>query len=98
MYFGGNVEEAKKYSFTDVAQSKAAEGVAPEDILPPAIVSTGTSDQFSERLNSQEIIKTAAECKLNLEFKWEDGYNHNYEFMSTFMEEHIDFHARYLLV
>jgi S-formylglutathione hydrolase len=97
-YFGGNVEEAKKYSFTDVVQAKKAEGVAPADILPPTLVSTGTADQFAERLNSQEIIKTAAECKLNLEFKWEDGYNHNYEFMATFMEEHVDFHAQHLKV
>jgi S-formylglutathione hydrolase len=51
-YFGGNIEEAKKYSFTDVAQAKAAEGVSPADIMPPSLVSTGTSDQFAERLNS----------------------------------------------
>jgi S-formylglutathione hydrolase len=26
----------------------------------------------------------------------QEGYDHSYFFMATFMEEHVDFHAKYL--
>lgn len=31
-----------------------------------------------------------------IEFNIQDGYDHSYYFISTFAEEHIQFHAKYL--
>lgn len=28
--------------------------------------------------------------------RMQEGYDHSYFFMATFMEEHVDFHAKYL--
>lgn len=30
------------------------------------------------------------------DIKMRDGYDHGYFFVSSFMEEHVDFHARFL--
>lgn len=96
LYFGNNKTEAEKYSSSKIIQAKIAEGVAPKDVIPPTLVDTGTSDDFEEWLNSPELKNTAAAAGIKVNFRMQDGYDHSYNFITSFIEEHIDFHALYL--
>eukprot|EP01132_Coremiostelium_polycephalum_P004503 gene4503-5616_t len=63
------------------------------------LIDQGTADEFLEsNLHPQALIESANQNKdhINLELRFQDGYNHNYYFISTFIEDHIKFHKKYL--
>jgi S-formylglutathione hydrolase len=58
------------------------------------LVDQGTADQFLEEQLRPEIFEKACEeAGQPLNFRWREGYDHGYYFISTFMEEHIRHHA-----
>jgi len=99
LYFGNAEnwkEQAAQYSCTELIKARAAMGLSPKEICPPALVDMGTVDTF-EKLVDPELLKvTAAKHDLNLEYRWQEGYNHFYNFINSFIEDHINFHALYL--
>ena len=95
-YFGGDQTAFEQYSCTAVIKAKLAAGFAPKDVICPTMCDTGTSDNFENFLETPLLKNTAAAAGLNLKFRMQPGYDHSYNFISTFIEEHIDFHALYL--
>lgn len=63
----------------------------------PMLIDQGTSDQFIDLLRPQELAAAMAEVRQGGTFRMQKGYDHSYFFVSTFMEEHIDFHAAALM-
>lgn len=64
----------------------------------PMLVSQGEQDQFLEEQLKPNALKAAAQAAgypLKLEFH--AGYDHSYYFIATFIEQHLRFHADYLL-
>ncbi|WP_226704011.1 S-formylglutathione hydrolase [Microbulbifer elongatus] len=64
----------------------------------PILISQGEDDQFLEEQLKPSALKTAAQAAgypLKLEFH--AGYDHSYYFIATFIEQHLRFHADYLL-
>jgi len=62
----------------------------------PVLVDTGTSDQFLDLLRPETLAAAAfARCQQG-SFRMQPGYDHSYFFISTFMEEHVGFHAEAL--
>ena len=64
----------------------------------PILISQGEEDQFLEEQLKPSALKTAAQAAgypLKLEFH--AGYDHSYYFIATFIEQHLRFHADYLL-
>lgn len=62
----------------------------------PMLVDQGTGDQFLEsELKPELLIEAASECAYPLEFISREGYDHSYYFISTFVGEHLHFHAKY---
>jgi len=62
--------------------------------LGEILVDQGAGDQFLESQLKPETLEAAARVsntKLNL--RRQEGYDHSYFFMASFMEEHIVFHA-----
>ncbi len=68
------------------------------------LISQGTADQFLRgqgtgeqiedvRLSPDVFEEACAESGQPLELRWHEGYNHNYYFVSTFMEDHMEHHA-----
>lgn len=101
LYFGNAAnwkEQAAQYSCTELIKARAASGLSPKEICPPALVDMGTIDTFEELVDPTLLQTTAAKHGLNLEYRWQEGYNHFYQFINTFIEDHFDFHARYLKV
>jgi len=59
----------------------------------PVLVDTGTSDQFMELLRPETLANAMAAKRQEGMVRMQKGYDHSYFFMSTFMEDHVAFHA-----
>ena len=59
----------------------------------PVLIDTGTDDQFADLLGTQELAAAFAGCLQEGAVRLQKGYDHSYFFISTFIEEHIAFHA-----
>jgi len=62
----------------------------------PVLVDTGSNDQFIDLLRPQTLAGAMANRRQQSNFRLQNGYDHSYFFVSTFMEEHILFHAEAL--
>jgi len=62
----------------------------------PVLVDTGTSDQFLDLLRPETLAAACAERRQPATLRMQPGYDHSYYFISTFMEDHVAFHAEAL--
>ena len=62
----------------------------------PMLIDTGTSDQFLDLLKPEALAEAAAARRQQMTFRMQPGYDHSYFFISTFMEDHVTFHAEAL--
>ncbi|HQP21219.1 MAG TPA: S-formylglutathione hydrolase, partial [Phenylobacterium sp.] len=64
-----------------------------DDIL----IDQGTADSFLEgQLKPQLFAQACAEAGQKLTLRLQEGYDHSYFFMASFIADHIDWHARRL--
>ena len=59
----------------------------------PVLIDTGTDDQFMELLKPETLSQAMASKRQDGQFRMQKGYDHSYFFVSTFIEDHIAFHA-----
>lgn len=65
---------------------------------PPMLVSQGEADNFLvEQLRPDDFAAAIAETGIDATFERHQGYDHSYYFIATFIEQHLRFHAQYLL-
>ena len=58
------------------------------------LVDQGTADQFLEEQLKPELLTAACDIAgIDLTLNMREGYDHSYYFISTFMEEHLRWHA-----
>jgi len=63
----------------------------------PALVDQGDADEFlAQQLNSDALLAAASANDYPMEFRLHQGYDHSYYFVSSFIEEHLRFHAQHL--
>jgi len=62
----------------------------------PMLVDTGTKDQFIELLRPETLAQAMAERRQEGTLRMQKGYDHSYFFISTFIEDHVTFHAEAL--
>jgi len=60
------------------------------------LIDTGTKDQFLEWLRPEALAQAIAARRQAAEFRMQPGYDHSYFFVSSFMEDHVAFHAEAL--
>jgi len=90
-YLGEDQESWKEYDSCWLMQNTA-------DQLP-ILIDQGENDQFlAEQLQPQNLEAVAAENNFPLTVRMQPGYDHSYFFISSFVEDHLRFHAKYLLV
>ena len=65
---------------------------------PQAIlIDQGSADDFlDEQLRPERLQQVAQKSGFPLKLHFRDGYDHSYFFISSFIEEHLDFHAKFL--
>lgn len=61
----------------------------------PVLTDTGTADQFGELLRT-EALSSALAGRSDATVRMQEGYDHSYFFVSTFMGDHVAFHAEHL--
>jgi S-formylglutathione hydrolase len=59
----------------------------------PVLIDTGTTDQFIDLLQPEAFAQAVAERRQEATLRLQPNYDHSYFFVSTFIEEHIAFHA-----
>ena len=87
-YLGSNEATWAEYDASLLMADRGFDG--------PVLVDTGTQDQFLDLLKPEALAQAAAAKRQNIIFRMQPAYDHSYFFVSTFMEEHISFHAEAL--
>ena len=59
----------------------------------PVLIDQGTEDQFLDLLMPEALAEAAAKRRQQMTFRMQPGYDHSYFFISTFIEDHVAFHA-----
>lgn len=62
----------------------------------PVLVDTGTKDQFWDLLRTEALVAAIAARRQEATVRLQPGYDHSYFFISTFMSDHVAFHAEAL--
>ncbi|MCB1043536.1 MAG: S-formylglutathione hydrolase [Acidobacteria bacterium] len=64
----------------------------------PILVDQGLNDTFlHEQLMPEQLVSAAERAGKNLDLRYHEGYGHSYYFVQTFIEEHLAFHAGFLI-
>jgi S-formylglutathione hydrolase len=62
----------------------------------PILIDTGTADQFGDLLKTEALAEAMAARRQHATLRMQPGYDHSYYFVSSFMEDHVSFHAEAL--
>ncbi|MHA6347305.1 S-formylglutathione hydrolase [Roseivivax sp. CAU 1761] len=62
----------------------------------PVLIDQGDSDNFLDLLKPEALSEAMAAKRQAGQFRMQKGYDHSYFFISTFMEDHVAFHAEAL--
>jgi len=62
----------------------------------PMLIDQGTADQFIDLLKPEALSAAMAERRQGGTVRMQKGYDHSYFFVSTFMPDHLAFHAEAL--
>ena len=66
--------------------------------VPEILVDQGDADQFlAEQLKPELLRDACADAGIDLKLRMQPGYDHSYHFISTFMADHIGWHAKRLV-
>ncbi|MBS1302101.1 S-formylglutathione hydrolase [Loktanella sp. SALINAS62] len=87
-YLGGDASTWTAHDATLLMQTKGYD--------KPLLVDQGTDDQFYDKLNTGDFAAACAGAKADAQIRLQKGYDHSYFFISTFMADHVDFHAQAL--
>ncbi|MDR6983722.1 S-formylglutathione hydrolase [Rheinheimera pacifica] len=64
----------------------------------PLLVDQGTADNFyPEQLRTESLIAAAKQSGAKADIRMQAGYDHSYYFIASFIEQHLQFHAKYLI-
>lgn len=88
-YLGSDEQSWLKYDAVDLIRNKA--------VHLPMLIDQGREDPFLEtQLKTDLLISTCREVGYPVQVRYQEGYDHSYYFVSSFMEEHLRFHAQHL--
>ena len=63
----------------------------------PVLVDQGDADSFlEEQLKTEVLIESAKAAAYPMNIRYQEGYDHSYFFIASFIGEHIEFHAQHL--
>uniref|UniRef100_A0A5F9C3S2 S-formylglutathione hydrolase n=1 Tax=Oryctolagus cuniculus TaxID=9986 RepID=A0A5F9C3S2_RABIT len=84
-----NPGKYKAYDATHLVKSYTGSQL---DIL----IDQGKADEFYDQLLPENFIAAYTEKKIPVVFRLQEGYDHGYYFIATFIADHIRHHAKYL--
>lgn len=88
-YIGDDREAWKQYDSVELVRAANRK--------LPALVDQGSADDFlQEQLKTELLEQACADADYPITIRRQEGYDHSYFFIASFMGEHIEFHARHL--
>lgn len=88
-YLGNEFEAWRQYDASELLRKAQAK--------LPILVDQGDADSFMvEQLKPEVLIAAAQEHDSDVEVRIQPGYDHSYYFISSFIGDHLEFHASYL--
>ena len=90
-YLGNDIESWRDYDATLLVKT------ADRSQQLPILIDQGDADEFlAEQLKPERLIAASEAANYPVQFNMRAGYDHSYFFISTFMENHLRFHAEAL--
>lgn len=78
-------------------QYDAAVLLAAQKSVLPILVDQGSADNFlAAQLNTDSLVAASEKSQSGVVIRYQQGYDHSYYFIASFIEEHLRFHANYL--
>jgi S-formylglutathione hydrolase len=88
-YLGGDSDTWTMYDASHLIKKAS--------IKTPILIDQGADDSFlKNELKPESLLKAALINDYTIQLNMRPGYDHSYYFISSFIEEHIVFHARFL--
>ena len=87
-YLGDNPADWAAHDSTALMRERGFDG--------PMLIDTGAADPYIDMLRPEALAAAIAERRQPATFRLHKGYDHSYFFVSTFMEDHVAFHAEAL--
>lgn len=85
-YLGNNREDWVAYDTVRLIE-EGAQAI-------PLLIDQGTADEFlAQQLHPASLERVCAARDFPLTLRWQDGYDHSYHFIATFIGEHLAYHA-----
>lgn len=88
-YLGDNQNEWQQYDASLLMQDAT-------EFLPTKVDQGGADNFLAEQLKPEFLEAAAKKSGYPLELNHHEGYDHSYYFISSFIEQHLVFHAKYL--
>jgi S-formylglutathione hydrolase len=93
-YYLANSEEGAGWDATELVKT----ATTPQQLSTPILIDQGVDDTYlAQELLPHHFVAAAVHAKVPVTLRMQPGYDHSYFFVSTFIGEHVSFHARYLL-
>jgi len=91
LYLGEDKEAWKQYDTVELIKQYSGKPIR-------LLVDQGTSDNFlpAGQLKPEALQKACEEKGINLTLRMQEGYDHSFYFISTFIKDHLNYHASYL--
>uniref|UniRef100_A0A0N5ASY4 S-formylglutathione hydrolase n=1 Tax=Syphacia muris TaxID=451379 RepID=A0A0N5ASY4_9BILA len=89
IYLGSDENEWKSYDSVEVIKSYSG----PERKL---LIDQGTQDEFLNEQLMPITLEPLSSNKVHIILRYQEGYDHSYAFISTFIEDHFKFHSEAL--
>jgi len=89
-YLGEDESTWKEYDACELIKSFSGDKL-------PILVDQGTADNFlAEQLKPETLEAAAKAANYPVTIRMQEGYDHSYFFIATFMDDHLKFHAEHL--
>jgi S-formylglutathione hydrolase len=88
-YLGDDQKAWRRYDATQLIEDGAR--------VPELLVDQGTADNFlANQLQPERLAAACEKAGIPLTLRMQEGYDHSYYFMATFIEDHLRWHAKRL--
>jgi len=90
-YLGSDVEQWKAWDATELVSEYKG------DKKSTILIDQGTDDEFlKNQLNPDKLQAACKKAGQAIELRYQEGYDHSYFFISTFIDDHVRHHAKIL--